>query len=127
MLEHIGSFPTLANGTVLPFSQAVRAGDFLFLSGQLGLDAGKLVEGGIEAQTAQTLRNIEAVLAQSGASMAQVIKMTVWLTDAADFAAFNGVYRQHFPERPPVRSTVISGLALPGAKVEIEALAYLGR
>lgn len=125
MLEHIGSFPKLANGTELPFSQAVRAGDFLFLSGQLGLAEGTLVEGGIEAQTLQTLRNIEAVLALSGARMGQVIKMSVWLTDAADFAAFNAVYRQHFPQRPPVRSTVISRLALPGAKVEIEAMAYL--
>jgi 2-iminobutanoate/2-iminopropanoate deaminase len=112
----------------LPFSTAVRVGDMLYLSGQVGTRPGtnELVEGGIDAETQQTLENIEAVLAYAGSSLDSVVKCTVFLADIADYQAMNAVYRTFFAEDPPARSTVAgSGLAL-GARVEIECLALAG-
>ena len=86
---------------------------------------GKLVEGGIAEQARQVLRNVEAIMIEAGATLADVVKCTIWLTDGADFAAFNDVYREFFPENPPARSALISALVVPGAKVEVEATAYL--
>lgn len=108
----------------VPLSAAMRAGDFVFLSGQVpfGPD-GKLIEGGIEAQTDQVLDNLSRVLEMAGASLADVVKTTIWLIDVADFAAFNAAYARHFESPPPARSCVVSALAVP-AKVEIEAIAY---
>ena len=127
MISVIGTRPTLPNGAVIPLSPAVRAGDLLFLSGQLGLgDDGKLVGEDIASQTRQTIARLEAVLAQAGGRRDQIVKVNVWLTDGADFAAFNQVYAELFPDRPPARSTVVSGLLIPGARVEIDAIAYLG-
>ena len=89
------------------------------------LDAsGKLVGADIEAQTSQALANVRDVLREAGCSLDQVVKSTVWLTQREDFARFNAVYASHFPVAPPVRSTVVSGLVLPGALVEIEVVAY---
>ncbi|MEX2480792.1 MAG: RidA family protein [Gammaproteobacteria bacterium] len=124
--EIIGGRFTLADGTPLPLSKAVRAGDFVFLSGQLGLDEqGRLAEG-IAAQTEHCLRNIRVLLEAAGLGLANVVKATVWLTDVADFAAFNKVYGSAFGDTPPTRSTVVSGLVLAGARVEIEVVAYSG-
>ena len=121
----IGGGITLADGTSLPLSKAIRAGDFVFLSGQLGLDGnGKLSGTDVALQTRQCLDNIRALLAQVGCGLGQVIKATVWLVERTDFAAFNRVYAEYFPAQPPVRSTVVSGLVLPGALVEIEVVAY---
>ncbi|WP_029056921.1 RidA family protein [Stappia stellulata] len=108
----------------VPLSAAVRAGDFIFLSGQIpfGPD-GDLVRGDIETQTRQVLDNIAAALALANASLADVIKTTIWLTDPADFGRFNAVYGAYFPERPPARSCVASQLMVD-ARVEIEAVAY---
>lgn len=110
----------------LPFSEAVRVGDVLYLSGQIGVDAGgAVVAGGIEAETRRTLENIRATLERHGSSMDDVFKCTVMLADIrADYAPMNGVYRTFFrPERMPARSTFgANGLAL-GARVEIECLA----
>lgn len=123
--EIIGGTLTLADGRQLPLSKAIRAGDFIFLSGQLGLDAhGALAGDSVETQTRQALHNIAAILDEAGASLAQVVKSTVWLVNEADFPRFNGVYAEFFPQHPPVRSTVISGLVLKGALVEIEVVAY---
>lgn len=123
--EIIGGALTLADGKPLPLSKAVRAGDFLFLSGQLGLNAqGVLAGDSIEVQTRQALQNISAILAEAGSSLAQVVKSTVWLVDGADFPRFNPIYAEFFAHHPPVRSTVVSGLVLKGALVEIEVLAY---
>jgi 2-iminobutanoate/2-iminopropanoate deaminase len=110
----------------LPLSTAYRAGDFIFVSGQVafGLD-GKLVAGGIEAETRQTLDNIASALDQAGASLADVVKVTVWLADLAEFPAFNAVYATYFPKAPPARSTVQAGLMI-GARIEIEAIASIG-
>lgn len=108
----------------LPYSRAYRAGDFVFVSGQVALDeTGQVVKGSIEAQTRQALRNIEAVLAEAGCSLTDVIKTTVWLDDVREFAAFNKVYAEVFSAEAPARSTVRADLMID-AKVEIEVIAY---
>ena len=120
-------FETQAKPQGAPLSKARRAGPLLFVSGQLPRDAsGKIVAGDIAVQARQALDNLQAVLADHGATPAQVVKVNVWLTDAADFAAFNQAYRERFDEPFPARSLVISGLVAKGAKVEVEAIAFLG-
>lgn len=108
-----------------PYSQAVRSGEWLFLSGQVPLDpgSGELSSGSIEEQTRRVMENVKAVLEAAGASFANVVKTTIYLTDLADFARVNGVYGTYFDEPPPARSTVqVAGLPL-GARVEIEMIA----
>ena len=119
--------PASTTGLKLPFSEAVRVGDVLYLSGSIGLDSsGVLVGGGIEPETHQTLANMRAVLERHGSSMDQVIKCTVMLADMAEWPAMNGVYLQHFSTNLPARSAFgTSGLAL-GARVEIECIALIG-
>jgi 2-iminobutanoate/2-iminopropanoate deaminase len=109
-----------------PYSPAVRAGDFVVLAGQVGIGAdGKLVEGGIEAETAQVLANIEAVLGDCGASWADVARATIFLTDLGNFATVNALYEGAIGAHRPARTT-IGVAALPaGARVEIECWAYL--
>ena len=110
----------------LPFSEAVRAGDFLFLSGQVGNKPGtlELAPGGVEAEAAQTMDNIRAILQRHGASMDDLVKCTVFLADIRDWPAFNVVYRKYFTKHFPARSALAaSGLAI-GARVEVECLAY---
>jgi 2-iminobutanoate/2-iminopropanoate deaminase len=112
-----------------PYSQAIKIGNFLFMSGQIPLDpvAMKLVEGDVRVQTKQVLKNMAAVLEAAGASFDKVVKTTVFLKDMADFKAFNEEYTVAFnPEKtPPARSTVaVAGLPL-GALVEIEAIVQL--
>jgi len=112
----------------LPFSSAVRVGNLLFLSGQIGSKAGTrgVVPGGIEAETRQTLENIKAVLEHAGSSLERVVKCTVFLGDMQNYAAMNRVYASFFPKAPPARSTLgANGLAL-GAAVEIECIAVAG-
>lgn len=109
-----------------PFSEAVRAGDFLFLSGQIGdvPETGKLAEGGLEAEARQTLINVKRVLESNGASLQDVVKCTVFLADIAEWPAFNAVYRQFFQKPFPARSALAaSGLAM-NARVELECIAY---
>ena len=109
----------------LPFSSAVRVGNTLYLSGQIGNVPGtrQLADTGIAGQTRQALENIKAVLASAGSSLDRAVKCTVFLADIKDYAAMNTVYATYFPKDPPARSTVAgSGLAL-GARVEIECLA----
>lgn len=110
-----------------PFSEAVRAGDFLFLSGAIGEDpaTGKLAEGGIQPEARQTLKNIQGVLEANGASLGDVVKCTVFLADIAEWPAFNAVYREFFKKPFPARSALgASGLAL-NARVELECIAYV--
>ncbi len=109
----------------LPFSEAVRVGHILYLSGQIGIDpaTSKLAEGGIKGETRQTLENIKTSLEKYGSSMAEVVKCTVYLADIKEWAAMNEVYVTYFPARPPARSALgTSGLAL-GARTEIECMA----
>jgi len=107
-----------------PYSPAVRAGDWVVLSGQVGLDpaTGRLVEGGIEAQTRQVFANIDAVLADCGLTLDDVAKTLVFMADLAEFATMNGVYAEVFGDHRPARSTVQAGLP-GGAQVEIEVWA----
>ena len=108
----------------VPLSPAVRAGDFIYVSGQVPVGAGgKVVEGGIEAQTRQVMENVKAALALAGADLSDVIKTMVILTKASDFAAFNKVYGGYFATNPPARTTMEAGLMIDIA-VEIEAVAY---
>jgi 2-iminobutanoate/2-iminopropanoate deaminase len=110
-----------------PYSQAVRQGPFLFLSGQVGLDPATraLVPGGLEAETTRALQNLQAVLEAAGARLDQVVKTTVFLTDMRDFQAMNAIYARVFGEARPARSTVqVAGLPL-GARFEIDAIAML--
>ena len=105
-------------------SPAVRAGDFVYVSGQVPADEkGEIVVGGIEAQTRQVMKNIEACLALAGATLADVCKTTVWLDDARDFGSFNRVYMSYFPGGKPARSTTEARLMVD-AKVEIDVVAY---
>ena len=109
----------------LPFSEAVRVGHMLYLSGQIGIDpsTSKLAEGGIKGETRQTLENIKTSLEKYGSSMAEVVKCTVFLADIKEWAAMNEVYVTYFPANPPARSALgTSGLAL-GARTEIECMA----
>lgn len=111
-----------------PFSEAVRAGDLLFLSGMLGISPGtsELVPGGIQPETRQTMENIRAAVLRHGGSMERVAKCTVFLADMAEWAAMNEVYVEFFPGGRPARSALgASGLALD-ARVEIECIAVLG-
>ena len=111
----------------IPLSDAVRVGDLLMLSGKLGIRPGErqLVEGGIGPETRQTMENIKTAVEQYGASMAQVVKCTVFLADMAEWGAMNEVYATYFTEAPPARSAVgVNGLALD-ARVEIECMAAL--
>lgn len=111
----------------LPFSEAVRVGNLLFLSGQLGRDAsGRIVPGGIAAETRQTMENIKAALERHGASLDRVVKVTVFMADMAEWAEMNRVYVTYFPNHLPARSALgANGLAL-GARVEIECIAVVG-
>jgi|SRR3954467_8038165 2-iminobutanoate/2-iminopropanoate deaminase len=111
-----------------PYSPAVRAGDWLVLAGQVGLDpaSGSMVEGGVEAQARQVLANVKAVLADCGASIANVAKTTVFVTSMSDFATVNAVYAEAFGDHKPARSTVEVSALPGGALVEIETWAYLG-
>jgi 2-iminobutanoate/2-iminopropanoate deaminase len=109
----------------LPFSEAVRVGHMLYLSGQIGLDytTSSLAEGGIAGETRQTLENIKAALEKHGSSLAEVVKCTVFLADIKEWAAMNEIYITYFPTSPPARSAVgNSGLAM-GARIEIECMA----
>ncbi len=111
-----------------PYSPAVRAGDWLVLAGQVGLDpaTGAMVTGGVDAQARQVLANIAAVLGDCGAALTHVVKTTVFVTDIGQFATVNAVYAEVFGDHRPARSTV-GVAALPGgAEVEIEVWAYLG-
>ena len=108
----------------LPRSVATRAGGFVFVGGQVARDEdGNIINGGIEAHTRQTLKNVAHVLALAGCTLDDVVKTTVWLEDAGDFDEFNRVYAEFFPDNKPSRSTLQANNVV-GTKIEIEAIAY---
>ena len=120
----IGAPKTGAGGQALPFSPAIRAGDFVYVSGQVAHgENGELVDGGIIPQTRRTIENLRRILEQAGCTLDDVIKCNVWLADARDFWSFNKVYASYFPNIPPARSTVQSPLMID-AKIEIDCVAY---
>ena len=112
---------------VSAYSQAIQSGALLFVAGQIPLDpaTGAVVTGTIDEETTRVMENLSAVLTAAHATLANVVKTTVYLTNMADFPAFNAVYARYFPEAPPARTTV-AVLALPlGVRVEVEAIAAL--
>jgi 2-iminobutanoate/2-iminopropanoate deaminase len=109
-----------------PYSQAIAAGDFVFVSGQLGLKPGDTaISGGIEEQTEQAFANLKAILEEAGSGLDRLVKTTVFLQHLDDFQAMNSVYAQHVGDRPPARATVQVAKLPSGALVEIEAIALL--
>jgi reactive intermediate/imine deaminase len=122
-IERYGAAPGSAGGR-LPFSKAVRAGDFVFVSGQVPFDdKGEVVAGGIEAQTRRTIENIKTILASVNLDLKAVVKATAWLDDVRDFWGFNKVYAEYFGEALPARSCVRADMMVD-CKVEIEVIAY---
>jgi 2-iminobutanoate/2-iminopropanoate deaminase len=124
--RHEAEYFPVPGSRTLPFAEAVRVGDMLYLSGQIGTDStGRLVPGGIKPETQQTLTNISTVLARHAATLADVIKCTAMLADVAEWAAMNEVYVTFFRAHLPARSAFgTSGLAL-GARLELECVALL--
>ncbi len=114
-----------APAAIGPYSQGIRSGEFVFCSGQLGLDpaTGELADG-VEAQAERSLRNLESVLDAAGLGFDNVVKTTIFLADVNDFAAVNAVYAKFMPEPPPARSTIGVGALPKGGLVEIEAIAH---
>jgi 2-iminobutanoate/2-iminopropanoate deaminase len=112
-----------------PYSPAVRAGDFIFVSGQVPVDpaTGQLLNADISTETRQVLNNIKAILEGCGASMADVVRCGVFLLEGSEFAAMNAVYSEFFGDAKPARTTVVAGFAVSGLRVEIDAIAYKPR
>ena len=112
-----------------PYSQGVRAGGFLFLSGQIPIDpeTNEIVNGSTAAQAERVLRNIKTILEDSGATLQDVVKTTLFLADMNDFAEVNEVYGRYFPIEAPARSTVEVGRLPKDVRVEIEAIVYVGQ
>ena len=121
--EIIGG-PLAIGGRVLSLSRAVRAGDFVFLTGQIPLVDGRpMTEGTVEDQTRVVIEAIRGTLAEAGCELADVVKAMVWLRDRADFPGFDSVYAEYFPDEPPARSAVVSEL-LVDVRIEIEVVAF---
>ena len=116
-----------APAAIGPYSQAIKANGFVFVSGQIPIDpqTGEFVEGGITEQTARVLKNLTAVLEAAGSSLEQVVKTTVFLADMKEFSSMNEVYAEFFPSPPPARSTVAAAGLPRNARVEIEAVALI--
>ncbi len=110
-----------------PYSPAIHAGDFLFISGQIPLDPSGtgLLQGPIEVQTQRCLEQIKEILAAAGGSLQDLVKVTIYLVDMQDFEAVNGVYAAYFPREAPARACIAVSALPKGARIEIEALAYL--
>ena len=123
-IERFGAAPTGPGGRSLPFTKAVRAGDFVFVSGQVPMGAdGEIVDGNITTQTRQTIENVKAILQAQSLGLEHVVKATVWLADTRDFWPFNKVYLEYFGAALPARSCVRADMMVD-CKVEIEVVAY---
>jgi 2-iminobutanoate/2-iminopropanoate deaminase len=121
-------FTAKAPAPIGPYSQAIRTGNMLFCSGQVALDpaTGEMKNASIEEETHQVIANIKAVLASAGATLADVVKTTIFLTSLGDFAAVNAIYEMYFDASKPARSTVEVKALPKGARIEIESIATLG-
>lgn len=123
-ITRFGEAGSGAGGKALPFVKAVRAGDFVFVSGQIAMGSdGEVIEGGIVEQTRRAIENVKAALAVAGLDLSRVVKTTVWLADTRDFWSFNKVYAEYFGAALPARSCVRADMMV-NCKVEIEAIAY---
>ncbi len=112
-----------SGGQRLPFARAVEAAGFLYVSGQVPMRDGEVIEGGIVAQSRQAIENLLAILREAGYGPDDVVRCGVWLDDARDFAAFNRVFEQYFGAAPPARACVVSSMVVD-CKVEIDCVAY---
>jgi len=114
-----------APAAIGPYSQAVRANGFVFLSGQIPLDpsSGQMIEGGIEEQTRRVMENLRALLSAAGSSFDRVVRTTIYLVDLGDFQKVNEIYGGHFSKDPPARATVQVAALPRGAKIEIDLVA----
>jgi 2-iminobutanoate/2-iminopropanoate deaminase len=117
-----------APGAIGPYSQAIKAGDYLFVSGQIPLDpaTGQLISGGIVEQTRRVLDNLAGILKAAGVSFERVVKTTVYLQDMAEFTAMNEVYATYFPQPAPARATIQAAGLPRNVKVEIDLIAFVG-
>jgi reactive intermediate/imine deaminase len=123
-IERFGAAPTGPGGRSLPFTKAVRAGDFIFVSGQVPMGAdGEIIAGNIITQTRQAIENVRSILHSLGLDLEHVVKATVWLADTRDFWPFNKVYLEYFGTALPARSCVRADMMVD-CKVEIEVVAY---
>jgi 2-iminobutanoate/2-iminopropanoate deaminase len=127
MVSKLVIFTAQAPEAVGPYSQAIAIGDFVFCSGQVGLDpaSGELVGTGVRDQTSRAIENLKAVLHEAGSDLTHVVKVTAYLTDMNDFGEFNEVYADYFADRPPARATVGVASLPKGARVEIECIARI--
>jgi len=124
MAKQVIGGPLVIGGRKLSLSRAIRAGDFVFLTGQVPFKDGQVMTtGSIEEQTRAVLDDITATLGEAGCTRSDVVKAMVWLRDRADFPGFNAVYGEYFPDEPPARSAVVSDL-LVDVRVEVEVVAY---
>ena len=116
-----------ASTPIAPYSQAIKAGSLVFVAGQVGIDpkTGKLVHGGIRAQTKQAIENLRAILATAGIGLDHVVKTTVLLRTAKDYKSMNDVYKEYFREKPPARTTVQAIPPLKRIQIEMEAVACI--
>lgn len=116
-----------APAAIGPYSQAIRSGNLLFVSGQVGINptTGLVVEGGVVAETHQVVQNLSAILEAAGASLAHVVKTTVYMADLSEFDAMNGVYASYFSAPPPARATIQAARLPRNVRVEIDLIAAL--
>ena len=118
--------PVIINGRQLSLSKAIKAGDFIFLTGQIPFKNGvPMTTGSIEEQTENVIEEIQKTLAEANCDLSHIVKAMVWLREREDFVGFNEVYGRYFPYDPPARSAVISEL-LVDVRVELEVVAYVG-
>jgi reactive intermediate/imine deaminase len=125
MIAYFGGEGSGAALSAMPLSPAVRAGDFVFVSGQVPVNSlGEVVSGNVETQTRAVMAKVEKVLADAGCTLADVVKTTIYLADARDFVGFNGVYSSYFEAGKRPARTTIQSLLMLDIKVEIDAVAY---
>jgi reactive intermediate/imine deaminase len=122
-IKRIGSVQKGAGGAALPFARAVEADGWLYVSGQVAMVEGVVINGGIVAQTHQTIKNLVTILNEAGYKLEEVVRVGVWLDDVRDFGAFNAVYVEYFGDHPPARACVQSSMMID-CKVEIDCVAY---
>jgi reactive intermediate/imine deaminase len=122
-LTRFGAGEKGAGGQALPFARAVQANGWLYVSGQVPMENGEIVRGGVVAETRKAMENVIAVLAEAGYGLEDVVRVGVWLDDPRDFWSFNGVYAEYFTQNPPARACVQSRMMVD-CKVEIDCVAF---
>ncbi|OLP60932.1 reactive intermediate/imine deaminase [Xaviernesmea oryzae] len=122
-IKRYGTVQTGAGGKPLPFARAVEADGWLYVSGQVAMENGEIIEGNIIAQTHKTIQNVIAILEEAGYGLEHVVRCGVWLDDPRDFWSFNAVYQSYFGAHPPARACVQSSMMVD-CKVEIDCVAY---